>query len=604
MEVVHASLELGMIGNGTVSALIDGAGTIVWSCFPRYDGDPAFCSLLDDPSADDRSSVDRTGFATVELIDCVRTDQHYLENTPILVTTHYDARGGCIEITDFSPRFEQFGRMFCPMTLVRRIARIAGHPRVRILVRPAARYGRFPAEQTYGSSHVRYVGGDVVLRLTTDAALTPIREESAFFLEETLTLILGPDESVPDAVSIVGRRFLEETTAFWRKWVRALGIPFEWQDVVIRSAITLKLNAHEDSGAVVAAMTTSIPESEGSTRNWDYRFCWLRDTYFVVDALNRLGATHTMEHFLVYILNIVANAEDGVLQPLYTISGSKAVDERIVDSLPGYRGMGPVRVGNDAYRQVQHDVYGSAILATAHVFFDRRLAQRGDESLFARLEELGDKCAALYDKPDAGIWELRGSTHVHTFSSIMCWAGCDRLARIASHLGILERATYWKAQADHMHEVICNRCWSPAMNSFVATMDGDTLDASLLRMYDVGFLPAEDRRFIGTVSAIERDLRRGDFIFRYVIEDDFGTPENAFLACTFWYINALAAIGRTQEARRLFESILTRRNRLGLLAEHIDPSTHEQWGNFVQTYSMVGLISCATKLSIPWERAF
>lgn len=594
-----ASLELGMIGNGTVSALIDATGTIVWGCFPRYDGDPAFCTLLDD-----RDSSDRAGFSTVELIDGVRTEQRYLENTPILVTTHYDSRGGCIEVTDFSPRFEQFSRMFCPMMLVRRIARISGHPRIRIRVRPAIAYGRFPAEQTYGSNHVRYLGGDVALRLTTDAALTPIREESPFFLDDTVTLLLGADESVPEAVSVVGRRFLEETTTFWRKWVRALGIPFEWQDVVIRSAITLKLNAHEDTGAVVAAMTTSIPESEGSTRNWDYRFCWLRDAYFVVDALNRLGATHTMEQYLAYILNIIANAEDGILRPLYTISGSVSEDERLIDSLTGYRGMGPVRVGNDAHRQVQHDVYGSAILAIAHVFFDQRLTQRGDESLFRRVEVLGDKCASLFDKPDAGIWELRGSTHVHTFSSIMCWAGCDRLARIAGHIGLLERATYWRAMADHMHAAICSRSWNPAMESFVATMDGDTLDASLLRMYDVGFLPAEDPRFIGTVRAIERDLRRGDFIFRYVIEDDFGRPENAFLACSFWYINALAAIGRVQEARRLFASILTRRNRLGLLAEHIDPTSHEQWGNFVQTYSMVGLISCATKLSIPWERAF
>ena len=593
------SLELGLIGNGTISALITPHGEITWACFPRFDGDPAFCSLLGERA--DRAG---TGFFVVELCDMVRAEQSYVENTPILLTRLYDAHGGCVEITDFAPRFDQFARLFCPMALVRRISRVSGHPRITIRLRPACQYGRFPCERTYGSNHIRFIGGDVVLRLTTDASLTPILEETAFFIDGTITLLLGPDETVADSAAIVGRRFLEETTAHWRDWVRALAIPFEWQDVVIQSAIALKLNAHEDTGAVVAAMTTSIPESAGSSRNWDYRFCWLRDAYFVVDALNRLGATSTMERYLKFIVNLIANAEDGRLQPLYTISGRSDVEERIVPSLPGYRGMGPVRVGNEAYRQVQHDVYGAAILAATHVFFDRRLEQRGDEALFQRLEVLGAHAAALYDQPDAGIWELRGSLHIHTFSSMMCWAGCDRLARIAAQLGLPERRAFWRATADRIHAEICARCWNDRIGSFVATMDGDSLDASLLRMHDVGFIAPDDPRFIATVEAVGRDLRRGDFIYRYVIEDDFGTPENAFLACTFWYINALAAIGRTGEARALFDVVLTCRNRHGLLAEHIDPVTHEQWGNFVQTYSMVGLISSAQRLSIPWERAF
>ena len=593
------SLELGLIGNGTISALITPHGEITWACFLRFDGDPAFCSLLGERA--DRAG---TGFFVVELCDMMRAEQSYVENTPILLTRLYDAHGGCVEITDFAPRFDQFARLFCPMALVRRISRVSGHPRITIRLRPACQYGRFPCERTYGSNHIRFIGGDVVLRLTTDASLTPILEETAFFIDGTITLLLGPDETVADSAAIVGRRFLEETTAHWRDWVRALAIPFEWQDVVIQSAIALKLNAHEDTGAVVAAMTTSIPESAGSSRNWDYRFCWLRDAYFVVDALNRLGATSTMERYLKFIVNLIANAEDGRLQPLYTISGRSDVEERIVPSLPGYRGMGPVRVGNEAYRQVQHDVYGAAILAATHVFFDRRLEQRGDEALFQRLEVLGTHAAALYDQPDAGIWELRGSLHIHTFSSMMCWAGCDRLARIAAQLGLPERRAFWRATADRIHAEICARCWNDRIGSFAATMDGDSLDASLLRMHDVGFIAPDDPRFIATVEAVGRDLRRGDFIYRYVIEDDFGTPENAFLACTFWYINALAAIGRTGEARALFDVVLTCRNRHGLLAEHIDPVTHEQWGNFVQTYSMVGLISSAQRLSIPWERAF
>jgi GH15 family glucan-1,4-alpha-glucosidase len=473
-----------------------------------------------------------------------------------------------------------------------------------VRLRPAHHYGSQPAATTGGSNHIRYTGTDLVLRLTTDASITAIAEENPFFLEDAVTFVLGPDETLQGSVAEVGRRFLEETAAYWREWVRYLGIPFEWQDAVIRAAITLKLNAYEDTGAIVAAMTTSIPEAAGSGRNWDYRFCWLRDAYFVVNALNRLGATRTMERYLGYIVNIVAGTEDGRLQPVYGINGRAVPDERTIDSLAGYRGMGPVRIGNQAHRQVQHDVYGSAILAATHVFFDRRLVQRGDEVLFRRLEALGERAANLFDQPDAGIWELRGAARVHTFSSMMCWAGCDRLARIAAHLGLTDRAAYWGSQAARMHQVVCERSWNPKRESFVGTMDGDTLDASLLRMDEVGFLATDDPRFVGTVRAIDRELRQGDFVFRYVEEDDFGRPENAFLVCTFWHINALAAVGRRDEARALFENVLACRNRHGLLAEHIDPRTREQWGNFVQTYSMVGIIASAVRLSIRWDQAF
>jgi GH15 family glucan-1,4-alpha-glucosidase len=266
--------------------------------------------------------------------------------------------------------------------------------------------------------------------------------------------------------------------------------------------------------------------------------------------------------------------------------------------------MGPVRIGNQAHVQIQHDVYGAAILAAPHVFFDRRLVRRGDETLFPKLEALGEQAAALFDKPDAGIWELRGKLRVHTFSSVMCWAGCDRLARIATHLKLPERARYWRAHADRMHAVISERSWNEKLNAFVGAMDGDALDASLLRLHEVGFLKADDPRFAGTVEAIEKDLKRGDFIYRYSERDDFGTPENAFLVCTFWYINALAALGRRDEARALFEKVLSHRNPHGLLSEDIDTRTGELWGNFVQTYSMVGIIDSAIRLSAEWDQAY
>ncbi|MEO7362728.1 MAG: glycoside hydrolase family 15 protein, partial [Gemmatimonadaceae bacterium] len=430
------TLDLGLIGNGTMASLIDENGEIVWMCVPRVDGDPAFCTLLKEAK-----SSDDFGFFAVEILNFQRAEQAYQPNTPVLITKLFDRDGGCIEITDFHPRFQQFGRMFSPMTLVRKVRRVSGVPRIRVRVRPASDAGKTRRGITFGSHHIRYVDSEIALRLTTDASISAVIEELPFVLDEAITLILGPDESVQDGAAQVGRKFLEETIKYWHEWVRSLAIPFEWQDEVIRAAITLQLNAVEDTGAIIAAVTTSIPEAPDSGRNWDYRFCWLRDGFMVVNSLNRLGATRTMERYLHFIVNIAAGSHDGQLQPVYAINGRAALIEREMDSLPGYRGMGPVRFGNQAYEQIQHDVYGSAILSAAHIFFDKRLVRGDLEALFHRLEPLGERAVKMYDQPDAGIWEFRGRLEPHTFSAVMCWAACDRLARIAAHIGLAERAT-------------------------------------------------------------------------------------------------------------------------------------------------------------------
>jgi GH15 family glucan-1,4-alpha-glucosidase len=596
---MKSSLDLALIGNCQVGALIDPTAEIVWYCLPRFDGDPIFCSLLQE-----HESGSGKGYCSIELVDQIKTVQSYLPNSAVLVTSITDSRGSVVEITDFAPRFRQNNRIFTPMMLVRQIRRVQGSPRICIRIRPTRDYGSDNCNFTYGSHHIRYVSSDTVLRLTTDASITTILQELPFILENDLTLIFGPDETIHEAIHELALRFRNETLTYWHEWVRDLGVPFEWQDEVIRAAITLKLNTFDDTGAIIAAMTTSIPESPNSSRNWDYRYCWLRDAYFVVNALNRLGTTHTMERYLRYLVNVVASSTDGLLQPVYGIDGKENLEELEVKSLSGYLGMGPVRVGNQAFEQIQHDVYGSAILAVTHVFFDQRLMQRGDAALFRRLEPLGETAIKVFDQPDAGLWELRGSKRVHTFSSIMCWAACDRLARIAAHLDLTERAVYWNTQAGGIHSTISDRAWNSQKKAFTAAFDGETLDASLLLMHDVGFIAADDPRFASTVAAIERELRQGDYIFRYIEKDDFGAPENAFIVCTYWYIYALVALGRNDEARLLFENLLSRHNRHGLIAEHLDVRTGEQWGNFVQTYSMVGLINAAIRLSKRWDSAF
>jgi GH15 family glucan-1,4-alpha-glucosidase len=351
----------------------------------------------------------------------------------------------------------------------------------------------------------------------------------------------------------------------------------------------------------VAALTTSIPEAPHSGRNWDYRFCWLRDACFVIHALNRLGATRTMEGYLAYIGNLAAGARER-LQPLYGIGLEAGLEEREATALAGYRGMGPVRLGNLAFQQVQNDVYGSIVLAATQSFFDRRLLHPGGDSLFRLLERLGEQARARWDQPDAGLWELRTRAQVHTFSAVMCWAACDRLARIAAHLGHAQRAKYWGDEAQRIRDAVLERAWCVRRNSFVAAFGGEALDASLLLLAELGFVAPDDPRFLGTLEAVEGELRRGDYVYRYA-DDDFGAPETAFNICTFWYIDALASVGRRDEARALFENMLKRCNRAGLLSEDLDARSGELWGNFPQTYSLVGLVNSAMRLSRSWEEA-
>jgi GH15 family glucan-1,4-alpha-glucosidase len=592
------NLDLAVIGNCQIAALIDELGRIVWTCLPAPDGDPVFSALL---SAEGGASA--SGVFAVDLVNLAHREQRYVRNTAIVETTLHDASGGAVRITDFCPRYRARGRMFRPMMLVRIIEPVTGRPVVRLRLRPTSDYGRESAPARFGSHHLRFTAGDLEYRITTDASLCLVQEDRPAVLTQPLVFMLGHDETIQEAPGTLARAFLEETRAYWQDWVRTLAVSFDWQEAVIRAAITLKLCTYEDSGAVLAALTTSIPEAADSERNWDYRYCWLRDSYFVIQALNRLGATRTMEAYLHYFDHILARSNDGDLQPLYSIRGDTRIEESTVTTLAGYRGMGPVRVGNQAASQVQHDVYGSVILATAQLFFDERLAQVGDRSLFDRLQSLGSRAAAVYELPDAGPWERRGKLQTHTFSAAISWAGCDRLARIAARLGDMDTAHRWRRSADGMRARILERTWSEKRKAFVSTFDGQDLDATALLLPELGLLAADDHRFHSTVEAIGRELREGDLVFRYRHADDFGTPRSAFTVCAFWYVNALAVIGRVDEARDHFGRLLARRNPLGLLSEDIDPSTGMLWGNFPQTYSMVGVINSALRLSRTWDEA-
>ena len=590
------SLDLGVTGNCVVSALIDRCARIVWSCLPRLDGDPVFHALVDG-----NGSADARGVFEIELGGFERSEQEYVRNTAVLVTRLYSTNGSAIEVTDHCPRFERFGRMFRPQALVRRVRALAGTPRIRIRLRPSFEYGALAPAITHGSNHIRYVSPERVLRLTTDAPVTYVLEETQFLLESSFSFVLGADETLADGPEQTARDFQELTETWWRQWTRRLAIPAEWQDAVIRAAITLKLCQFEETGAIVAAMTTSIPEAADSGRNWDYRYCWLRDAFFVVRALNQLSEVDTMEHYLRYLGNIVGQATDGHLQPVYGIALERQLTEREVATLAGYRGMGPVRVGNQAFEHLQHDVYGNVVLATAQSFFDRRLLRPATEQDFVRLERVGEQAYRVYATADASMWELRTRERVHTSSALMCWAACDRLARIALHRALPERARLWLDRAAEIRRTIEQQAFDANRGSFMDSFGGADVEAGLLLMAEVGFVPANDARFAGTVGEIERRLRRGRHLFRYAAADDFGIPTTAFNICTFWYIDALARIGRVEEARELFEGMLASRNHVGLLSEDTGLEDGQHWGNYPQTYSLVGIINVAMRLARGWE---
>jgi GH15 family glucan-1,4-alpha-glucosidase len=590
-----SDLNLWPVGNCQVSALIDAEARLAWACAPGVDGDPLFCSLLDPKEGEER------GEWRISLEKQVSCAQSYLRNTPILVSRLTDADGAVADIYDFCPRFERTGRVYRPVAFVRIVRPISGAPRIRVSLNPAADWGARDAERTSGSNHIRFLLKPQPLRLTTDAPIGRVTEGRAFRLEKPLHFFLGPDEPFQGHVGHTLSTMLHQTADHWREWVRGLATPLDWQSVVIRAAITLKLCQQEETGAIVAALTTSIPEAANSGRNWDYRYCWIRDAYYTVQALNRLGALDVLENYLGYLRNIVDDAQGGHIQPLYSVAGEAKLEEREAEALGGYRGMGPVRVGNAAYHQIQHDAYGQIVLSNVQAFFDERLFRKAGADDFAALERVGERAWAMHDQPDAGLWEFRTRQSVHTYSSVMCWAACDRLANAAGVLGLEERAALWRERAQAVRARIETEAWYEPERRLAATFGGDELDASLLQLIDMRFLEPDDPRFLATFEAVEKGLRRGEHMLRYAAEDDFGLPETAFNFCTFWLIEALHIVGREEEARELYEHMLTRLTPAGLLSEDTDFHTGELWGNYPQTYSLVGLINCAVLLSRPWS---
>ncbi|MFQ5352057.1 MAG: glycoside hydrolase family 15 protein [Candidatus Binatia bacterium] len=599
-RATRADLDLALVGNCQFSSLIDPRGRVVWTCFPRFDSPSVFASLLDQ---------EKGGTWTIEGSGagwC--TDARYVENTCVLCTRWYrEDASEAFEVIDFAPRFFQNDRYYHPTMLVRIVRPLSGRPRVRIDCSPRFDYGLREPRVARGSNHVTWEDPQTMdrLRLTTNASITGVTESLSMELSTDLYFALAWDEPFETSFNVL-EDFLIRTCDYWRRWCKRTRIPVNYQDAVLRAAMTLKLHTFHDTGAVIAATTTSIPEAMGTSRTWDYRYCWVRDAAFVVRSLLRMGHSEDAERFCEYLRNLlpVDRDDEFVLQPVYGIDGRRELTERSLDHLAGYRGHGPVRVGNDAYTHAQNDVYGEVVLALAPLFYDARLLGSELEPVYEAIDRLVSASIRTFPAQDSSIWEYRERSNHHVFSKFMAWVAVDRASRIAERTGHPENLAEWGSEAKRMKAEIIERGYCAKTGSFVDAYGSTRLDASLLLMPILGFLPPDDPRTRSTIDTMKERLSRNGYVFRYRHEDDFGEQKAAFTICATWMVEALWIVGRYDEARAMFERLLETRNRFGLLSEDIDPSDAELWGNFPQTYSMLGLINCAVRLSPRWDEIF
>ncbi|MBP9838283.1 MAG: glycoside hydrolase family 15 protein [Proteobacteria bacterium] len=581
--------NLVVIGNCQFSALISNTGAVVWCCLPRFDSQPVFSTLLDHKEG---------GQFNIGPPDGSEGTLTYIENTNI-AQTEFDTPSGSFRIIDFAPRFLQYDRIFRPTQLCRIIEPIKGNPQIIINSDPKIGWSKITPEKICGSNHIKYEGFESQLRLTSDIPVTYLLGQP-FALTEKKHLILSWGTPVEEPLLPLCNRFYEETKRYWQRWVKQCNIPQLFQKEVIRSALALRLHCFEDTGAIIASMTTSIPESAKSGRNWDYRYCWLRDSYYVLEAFRLLGQFEERENFTNFLLNIAGSSLDLDLLPLYKVDGSIDLKEEILGNWAGFNDDGPVRVGNNAALQTQNDIFGEMVLSLLPIFLDERFSNERTPFAFKLLESLAEKAITVAGKPDAGIWEFRTDAKPQTFSSLMSWAASDRMAEVAKRY-LPGKKEFFASASKKIKQEILDQAWNESLGCFTGTYGGTEVDASLLQMASLRFLPPDNKKLQRSIEKTWKSLSRNGWLLRYSHNDGFGNPESAFLICTFWLIEALDAVGRKDEAKLLINQAQMAISPLGLLSEDFDTVNLKMWGNFPQTYSHVGFIHAAFAASPRWN---
>jgi GH15 family glucan-1,4-alpha-glucosidase len=574
-------LDHGVVGNGRVLALVAPDSGIEWLCLPRFDSPSIFAALLDPQHG---------GVFRIRARSHVAVGRaSYFTNTNVLRTEFFDGDARW-EVIDFAPRIMQAsGRVDAPHELVRLVRPLAGTPRITVEFAPRPDYARAPGKLIATEYGVDVCDAGAPLHLYSNVPGDHICERLEIALRHPIYFALAyGNRAVPNASDI--QYMLEETLLGWRTWARTCALPSFQPELVLRSALCLKLHAYVDTGAIIAAATTSIPEALGTPRTWDYRFCWLRDASFVVEALRRLSQLNEGEQFLTFLRDV---AEAGPLQPLYGIAGERELPEYLLDHLVGFAGNGPVRIGNQAAEQQQNDLNGELILCLQTVLTDPRLVLDQPHSFFPLVERLVEQAIALAPLADTGIWEFRSLPRHYTFSRAMCWAAIDRGALIAAHLGKTPQAERWRAIANDERALVLERGFNPRIGCFAQQLGGEHGDASNLLLPTIGIVNAHDPRFLATLDDYAKRMTRNGLMLRYTSIDDFGVTTSSFTMCTLWWAEALALAGRLDEAIEVFDRVVAHANPLGLFSEDIDPETGQLLGNFPQAYTHVGLIHAA-----------
>lgn len=602
MEAINTTRHTyshGIIGNCAYIAHIGRDTNIIWMCWPDFDSSFVFGSLIDQKKGGEFSILPVTDY---------RSKQFYIENTNVLCT-EVTAADGRYRVTDFAPRFRYEDGYYRPRSLYRIIEPLEGTPEIRIACHPRGDYGR-SAFTAMGQGHritYRFEEGKMVLDASIPVA--SIQEQTSIVLDQKicLTLHYGEVETAPKGENgkvprvSESEKLLRSTINYWRNWTKRATISPFAQELVIRSALALKIHQFEDTGAIIAASTTSLPEYPGTGRNWDYRYCWLRDSYYVLTALIHIGQFEEMEIYAQFI-NQITHQNPSRLQPLYSIHGEAKLVESQLDHLEGYRKNQPVRIGNQAYEHIQNDVYGQAMIALLPLYTDYRYVFRERTDTGHWVNYILDMIEATIHEKDAGIWEFRDISNRHCYSNLFQWAGCAAAIKIGNTIGkkaIVHRAEkLMKTAAIYIED-----CYNPELRAYHHAAKGDSMDASTLQLILMNYLDPTSSRAKDHLRALEKVLKTPEGLFyRYKYLDDFGKPQSTFLICAFWYVEALACVGRLDEAIETFHQLSTYSNELLLFSEDVTEGTGSQWGNFPQAYSHVGLVNAAYRIAMKMDK--
>ena len=587
------NLNYGVIGNCRTAALISERGSIEWLCFPDFDSPSVFAALLD------RTKGGSFGF---DVPDGYAVRQSYVPHTNIL-STCFASDEGEFEVLDYMPCYRSFEKEhYLPAELYRYIRFVKGRPRFRIRYDPAPNYaqGEVRIRRTAGFIE-SYSSADNKDRqyLYSSIPLQAVAGREEIRLEKDEFLLLSYNEKV---IPIdIEREKIEycRTLVYWLNWTNRTRQYTCYNEVVERSMLVLKLLSYYN-GAMLAALTTSLPETVGEVRNWDYRFCWLRDASMSIETMFRVGHTGAARRFMKFIQSSFMSRHD--YQIMYGIRGERKLTEVILEHLDGYKGSKPVRIGNDAYHQKQNDSFGYLMDLVWQYY--RLMPGTLDEieDMWEMVKSILATVAEEWRNPDKGIWEIRGEEQHFVSSKVMCWVALDRGARIAAKLGKEEFAARWREEAEAIRRDVMEHGWKSEIQSFSQAYGNLALDSSLLLMEPYGFIAANDPHYRKTVEAVRKALFRKGLMYRYNSEDDFGVPSSAFTMCTFWLIRALFVTGQRNEAKTLFSQVLRYGNHLGLFSEHLDFDTKEQLGNFPQAYSHLAIVNTALLFAEEQER--